>query len=104
MKDVTATELTAGTRIFYTGDRANQEGVFVVVRQNANDFYGMDVDLREVGDCYGDAPREIKQTLLSAFSRGPGCRFFLYETWAAERAAKIEESAKAMRKMLAAQA
>ena len=103
MTTVNATDLTAGTRIFYTGDRANMEGVFVVVRQNVNDFYGIDVDLREVGDCYGDAPREMNLTPC-AFSRGPGCRFFLYETWAAERAAKIAESAVSMRRVMAAQA
>lgn len=103
MKDVNATQLTAGTRIFYTGDRANMEGVFVVVRQKANDFYGVDFDLREVGDCDGDAPREMNLT-RGAFSRGPGCRFFLYETWAAERAAKIAESAANVKRVMAAHA
>ena len=75
-----------GTRIYYTGDRANHEDAGTIVGINPATKYGpvsYDIDL--------DDGRELRGLYPSAFGKGPGRRFWALDEWQADRARRIAE-------------
>jgi len=70
--------MTLGTRIYYTGDRANAEGYGMVVgvqRSLYGIYYALDLD----------DGRTMRQVFDSAFASGPGRRFWAAEEWDAKQ-------------------
>ena len=81
-------DLTVGTKVFYTGDMANIEGFGVVTAQYTTNW-GSLVDLEIEGIETEDAPRIMRGISPLNFS-GAGRRFILHSEYVAERNAKIE--------------
>ncbi len=80
-----------GTEIYYTGDAANQSGVFAVDLIYSSDFYPIMVDLVELNcTAGGDGPRDIKGLMPSSFEPGPGCRFITMKLYEEQKAEKIK--------------
>jgi hypothetical protein len=75
------TLLSIGTKIYYTGDMANQSGFGEVIAHRSD--WGMDIRFED--------GRAFNALTMSSFSAGPGRRFMTLETHKAERAAQIAQ-------------
>jgi hypothetical protein len=88
MNELRHAELIEGTRIYYTGDMANADGLGTITKVHAPETkygYGESVDIRF------DDGRESRKVWKSMFEPGPGRRFWSVAEWDAKRALDIEE-------------
>lgn len=86
-----STQFTPGTRIYYTGDMANQPDDGTITRLVPANKYGgasVDIDFDEGNN---------RNVTLLGFAPGPGRRFWLQDDWIQERATKLRESQAKMR-------
>ena len=84
--------LEAGTRIYYSGDRANHEREGTILRV-FSDKWGnhVEVNLDAIECNFSDGEPERKTTLSTlSFEPGPGRRFQTLESYSADRQAKLE--------------
>lgn len=77
-------QLTEGTRIYYTGDMANQSGLGTITKAWFDAKWGY-----HLVDIAMDDEREWKAIHLASFQPGPGRRFWLLSDWEAKRQAQI---------------
>lgn len=77
-------QLSIGTKIYYTGDMANSEGVGIITKEHEATKYAphcFDIEMED--------GRKMRMIKPASFNAGPGQRFHVYETWKTEREAKI---------------
>ena len=97
-RPVLATDLTEGTRIYYTGDMANHPGVGTVVKVRLCDWYGFTYDIViDAIPCKFGHDIEERQFLsvhLISFQPAPGRRFWteaLHDENHAEQIAELRD-------------
>ena len=83
-----------GTKIYYTGDMANQEGWFIVERIEPSEWYGETANLREEEG----EKRVIKALTVLLFDKGSGQRFKPMPQWRKERADSLRKMREFARK------
>ncbi len=87
-------KLEIGTRIYYTGDRANIEGEGAITVIHPHDKWGP-----ESYNIALDDGRNLLGIYPSNFS-GPGKRFWLLDDWEADRQRRITEMQADMLKII----
>ena len=86
-------KLAYGTRIYYTGDQANQPNYGTVI-----DYYpscrlgSASYDVKFDEDRYDGDPDRIGNVCATSFLPGPGCRFWLADEWEAHQKERAQES------------
>jgi len=88
------TEMTVGTRIYYTGDMANIESEGTIYNVVHDPRWGQHYDL------HFDDGRISRGIHPVAFQPSPGRRFWPLAEWMAYRAERIKASQERMRAML----
>ena len=79
-----------GTQIYYTGDMANPEGFFTVVKVNPADKWGGEsYDLMEQ-DCEREFRRVYAYQIDTEYTGPSGTRFVTYAAWMKYRADKLK--------------
>ena len=93
------TQYPPGTRIYYTGDMANQPSTGTIIATHPpTRFGGQSVDIR-LDDDYitdnppppADNPHIIRMLLLTSFAPGPGQRFHLLTDWLQARREALKQ-------------
>ena len=86
-------EVKVGDRIYYTGDRANWPSEGTVTSVSASYSDGC-INISYDDERFeGDVKKCTKGLPLSAFSPGPGRRFYLLSEWQAQQQAQLESLA-----------
>ena len=86
--------MTTGTKIYYTGDVANQPDEGTVIDVVKSNFYNCDTF-----NILLDDGRFFPQVMPSSFSGGAGCRFFTLADYKAAREKKLLAAQARLREM-----
>jgi hypothetical protein len=94
-RPVLATDLEAGTRIYYTGDMANASGFGTITKIRLCDWYGFTYDVTiDAIPCkfgYDIEERQFLGVHLASFQPSPGRRFWTKSLYEEDRIEKIAE-------------
>lgn len=84
-------DLKLGTRIYYTGDRANIDGFGAITGEKHGQLeISLDAQPSDYGEEYS-VPARVFYVPPVAFEPGPGRRFITFAEYEAERAEKIRQ-------------
>lgn len=89
---ITNENFKLGTKVYYTGDMANFDGIGTIVKVRPATKYGSEaVDIRFDEPRPEGGSQTIRGITLISFEPSPGRRFYLLDEWIEERKQAIEK-------------